>query len=110
MRIEAIFCPACRHKLRIPEDLLGTEVQCPECKAQFVAPPPAPGPAADPAEPPRVFERYDSQGGIDSRAQLADAGSGARNLEGWVTVAGILQAGASGLGLVAAAFRFVLAY
>jgi hypothetical protein len=48
MHIEAIFCPACRHKLRIPEDLLGTEVQCPECKAQFVAPPPPPGAAAAP--------------------------------------------------------------
>src|SRR4051812_17832568 len=51
MRTEIIYCPACRHKLRIPEDMLGTEVQCPECKGTFVAPPPAPSDAAPMAVP-----------------------------------------------------------
>jgi hypothetical protein len=35
---EVIACPACRHAVRIPADWLGTQVQCPECKAAFTAP------------------------------------------------------------------------
>src|SRR5258708_5292721 len=64
MRIEVIYCPDCPHKLRIPEDLLGTEVQCPECKIQFVAPPPPPGaPGEQPRErePVEPVERDDDQ-------------------------------------------------
>lgn len=48
MRIEVIFCPACRNKLRISEDLLGTPVQCPKCGAEFVGPPPPPDRSPDP--------------------------------------------------------------
>ena len=43
MRIENIICPACQHRLRIPEDLMGTPVQCPDCGTEFIAPPPAGG-------------------------------------------------------------------
>jgi hypothetical protein len=35
---EVIACPACKHLLRVPLDWLGTQVQCPECKAPFRAP------------------------------------------------------------------------
>src|SRR5262245_40160894 len=42
MPIEVIFCQVCNHKLRIPEELMGKPVQCPECKSVFIAPPPNP--------------------------------------------------------------------
>src|SRR5262245_59995526 len=42
MPIEVIFCRDCNHKLRIPEELMGKPVQCPECKSVFIAPPPNP--------------------------------------------------------------------
>lgn len=35
---EVISCPACNHLLRVPLDLLGVQVQCPECRAMFRAP------------------------------------------------------------------------
>src|SRR4051794_27881298 len=35
---EVISCPACNHLLRVPLDLLGVQVQCPECRAMFKAP------------------------------------------------------------------------
>jgi hypothetical protein len=35
---EVISCPACDHLLRVPPDLLGEQVQCPECRAMFRAP------------------------------------------------------------------------
>jgi hypothetical protein len=35
---EVISCPACKHPLRVPQDWLGQQVQCPECKAKFKAP------------------------------------------------------------------------
>jgi hypothetical protein len=35
---EVIACPACKHLLRVPLDWLGTQVQCPECRATFRAP------------------------------------------------------------------------
>jgi hypothetical protein len=35
---EVIACPACKHVVRVPLDWLGTQVQCPECKARFRAP------------------------------------------------------------------------
>ena len=39
MPTEVIFCPACNHKLRVPEELMGQSVQCPKCRATFMAPP-----------------------------------------------------------------------
>lgn len=35
---EVISCPACAHLLRVPLELLGQQVQCPECRAKFRAP------------------------------------------------------------------------
>ncbi len=35
---EIIRCPTCRHLLRVPQEWLGTAVQCPECRTQFQAP------------------------------------------------------------------------
>lgn len=52
MAEETIYCPSCNHKLRVPEEMLGQPVQCPLCRAVFVAP--VRGPAA-PAEPPMVL-------------------------------------------------------
>jgi hypothetical protein len=34
-----IICPHCRHQLRVPPELLGTQVECPECFTTFRAPP-----------------------------------------------------------------------
>lgn len=35
---EVIACPTCKHLVRVPLDWLGKQVQCPECKAMFLAP------------------------------------------------------------------------
>lgn len=56
MRIEVIFCPSCNNKLRVPEELMARPVQCPQCRATFLAPPPpvtAPVPENEPRERPR---------------------------------------------------------
>lgn len=49
MRVEVIFCPACNHKLRVPENLMGAPVQCPQCQAEFIAPPPPTSESPEPA-------------------------------------------------------------
>jgi len=56
---ELINCPACDHKLRVPAELLGQSVECPQCHAHFTAPlradmpivrpAPLPSPVAAPA-------------------------------------------------------------
>ena len=49
---QLIKCPECQKSLQVPEDLLGTTVQCPECKITFTASTTTSGaPPAD-AEPP----------------------------------------------------------
>jgi hypothetical protein len=45
---EVIACPACAHLVRVPLDWLGTQVQCPECKALFRAPVRASGGLTEP--------------------------------------------------------------
>ncbi len=45
---EVIACPACKHLVRVPLDWLGTQVQCPECKALFLAPVRAGGKLTEP--------------------------------------------------------------
>lgn len=45
---EVIACPACKHLVRVPLDWLGTQVQCPECKAPFRAPVRADGKLGEP--------------------------------------------------------------
>ena len=53
-------CPSCNRSLRVPDNLIGSKVRCPQCKNVFTAeaggesasaPPPAPAPKAPP--PPR---------------------------------------------------------
>jgi hypothetical protein len=50
---EIINCPGCQRKLRIPEELLGQDVQCPTCNKTFQATleqPPAPRPREESAD------------------------------------------------------------
>jgi len=35
---DLIYCPACNHRLRLPAELLGQSVECPQCHAHFTAP------------------------------------------------------------------------
>lgn len=58
---EIISCPSCERKLRLPEDLLGRQVQCPTCGAAFTSgqtadsqPEPALAESAAPRRPPRL--------------------------------------------------------
>jgi hypothetical protein len=38
MADELIRCPACSHELRVPPELLGKTVECPQCGSRFLAP------------------------------------------------------------------------
>lgn len=54
-----VECHSCSRKLRIPEDLFGTEVQCPTCGAVFTAEDPdGPRPAPRTRAPARRDSRY----------------------------------------------------
>jgi predicted Zn finger-like uncharacterized protein len=50
---EVITCPHCDQKARVPEELLGKKVKCPNCKKTFMAGPAKP---AAPPPPPREEE------------------------------------------------------
>src|SRR5262245_41359899 len=58
MADELINCPACGHRLRVPAELLGQSVECPQCHAHFNAPARPdmpivrPAPAASPVSAP----------------------------------------------------------
>jgi hypothetical protein len=47
---DLIHCPACSFQLRLPHELYGSPVECPQCHTRFTAPVPAVRPA--PAPPP----------------------------------------------------------
>jgi hypothetical protein len=49
---DLIYCPACNHQLRLPADLLGQQVECPQCHAHFTAPAPQEAPPVRPAGAP----------------------------------------------------------
>jgi hypothetical protein len=52
MAEDLIHCPSCNFRLRLPPDLYGHEVECPQCHNRFVAPVPQGGvPVARSAEP-----------------------------------------------------------
>lgn len=51
---ELICCPSCNHQLRVPSELLGQPVECPQCHSQFTAPIRRENPPPLPAEPPIV--------------------------------------------------------
>lgn len=38
MADELIRCPACSHELRVPPELMGKTVECPQCGSRFLAP------------------------------------------------------------------------
>jgi LSD1 subclass zinc finger protein len=72
-----INCPSCRGPLRVPEELFGQRVQCPDCQAIFiaevddtptvrVAPPPPPPPT------PRLRTRLEEGPRPESRGRIAD--------------------------------------
>lgn len=46
---ELINCPACNHRLRLPVELLGQSVECPQCHAHFAAPGGSSAPVVRPA-------------------------------------------------------------
>lgn len=48
-----IDCPSCQRKLRVPDELLGTQVKCPTCAVTFVASETLTPAAAPPAESPK---------------------------------------------------------
>lgn len=56
MAEEAIYCPACNQKLRVPEEMLGQVVQCPLCNLVFAAPVRGGGHGAIPPAVRRVAE------------------------------------------------------
>ena len=101
MAIESIYCPACNNKLRVPDELMGQQVQCPKCQAMFTAPPPPP--SASPlttdhpgAPPQRMGERHADFGYEDDRWDQEPrrlAASNRRKLPGiLLIVVGLLQA------------------
>jgi hypothetical protein len=54
---EITRCPSCERELKLPEDLAGKRVRCPQCAATFTAAPPAPLPASTSRPPPDAYER-----------------------------------------------------
>ena len=56
MADDLIHCPACGFQLRLPTELYGTPVECPQCHARFTAPAPAARPAADRPPPGREYD------------------------------------------------------
>jgi hypothetical protein len=51
MADELIRCPSCNHELRLPRELFGQTVECPQCGNRFAAPAPATAPPAVSAAP-----------------------------------------------------------
>ncbi len=64
---EIIACPSCQRRVTIPSEFFGKQVQCPQCKATFLAEDPAadayqPGKPlgfAQPLPPPESLDRWD---------------------------------------------------
>src|SRR6266480_1742020 len=48
MADELIRCPSCNHELRLPSELLGQTVECPQCGSRFAAPAPSRAPMVRP--------------------------------------------------------------
>jgi hypothetical protein len=56
---DLIHCPACNFQLRLPHELYGSPVECPQCHTQFTAPVPA-VPAVRPVAAPPPGREYDA--------------------------------------------------
>jgi NADH:ubiquinone oxidoreductase subunit 5 (subunit L)/multisubunit Na+/H+ antiporter MnhA subunit len=65
---ELIYCPACNHRLRLPADLLGQSVECPQCHAHFAAPGGSSAPVVRPA--PQVAPASGPSYADDSEARV----------------------------------------
>src|SRR5580700_7086364 len=61
MADDLIHCPSCGFQLRLPTDLYGSEVECPQCHGRFTAPVPVPVAKPTPVRPPPGRE-YDAVG------------------------------------------------
>jgi hypothetical protein len=57
MAEDLIHCPSCNFQLRLPPDLYGREVECPQCHTRFTAPVPRAAPAG---EVPPTVRPYDA--------------------------------------------------
>jgi uncharacterized membrane protein YuzA (DUF378 family) len=61
MADELIRCPSCNHELRLPRELFGQPVECPQCGNRFSAPAAAGAPAVvQPAQP--SYAGFDGSG------------------------------------------------
>lgn len=56
MADDLIHCPACGFQLRLPPELYGTAVECPQCHGRFTAPIPAVKPVAVRPPPGREYD------------------------------------------------------
>lgn len=109
MRIETIFCPACRHKLSIPEELMGQPVQCPECRSTFVGPPLAPGSPDDRGMPrERSGPYFGSPEEFNPPPRRDEAGDS--NYAALTMVAGLAMVAVSGLGLLVNGLKLLVAF
>jgi hypothetical protein len=55
MADDLIHCASCGFQLRLPTELYGTAVECPQCHSRFTAPAPTVRPAADRSPPGREY-------------------------------------------------------
>jgi ribosomal protein S27E len=60
MADELIRCPACSHELRVPPELLGKTVECPQCGSRFLAPSAGGAPVVRAVTP--TYEGFDGSG------------------------------------------------
>jgi hypothetical protein len=99
MSDELIRCPSCNHELRLPRELLGQTVECPQCGSRFAAP--APTPARAPLVrsvgdgSPAYSPGYDSSDQRSSQAVRAPAIA--------LIITSLLSMGINVLGLIGAA-------
>jgi hypothetical protein len=63
MADDLIHCPSCGFQLRLPTDLYGSAVECPQCHSRFTAPAPAARPMADRPPPGREYDAVVSADG-----------------------------------------------
>jgi hypothetical protein len=82
MAEELIYCPQCRHKLRVPETLLGQLVQCPLCRLIFTSPRPGGTPAV-PAPAPGATPAGEAEAPAASAGNLPADSAGAPPAPAW---------------------------
>jgi DNA-directed RNA polymerase subunit RPC12/RpoP len=97
MADELIRCPSCNNELRLPRELLGQTVECPQCGSRFGAPAPSRAPVVR-----TVGESTPAYSGeMDAAAQRASQSLRAPAIA--LIITSILSMGADVLGLVSAA-------